>query len=125
MSRTIYRPDLLLTTPNEDLYVVELTVGFESNLHNNVERKKAKYKDLIEDQRGHFSSVKFVNLSMSSLGVFDKECFTFLEMLDTIGMDKKQQHYCIKKMTSYAIRATYYIFCCRNKEWTNPELLNI
>ena len=43
---------------------------------------------------------------MSSLGVFDKECFTFLEMLDTIGMDKKQQHYCIKKMTSYAIRAT-------------------
>ena len=121
----LYRPDLLLITPNEDLYVIELTVGFESNLHNNVERKKAKYKDLIEDQRGHFNSVKFVNLSMSSLGVFDKECFTFLEMLDTIGMNKKQQHYCIKKMTSYAIRATYYIFCCRNKEWTNPELLKI
>jgi hypothetical protein len=79
----IYRPDLLLITPNEDLYVVELTVVFESNLHN-VERKKAKYKDLIEDQSGHFSSVKFVNLSMSSLGVFDKECFTFLEILDTI-----------------------------------------
>jgi hypothetical protein len=34
---------------------------------------------------------------VSSLGVFDKECFTFLEMLDTIGMDKKQQHYCIKR----------------------------
>jgi hypothetical protein len=98
---------------------------FASNLHNNVERKKGKYKDLIEDQRGHFNSVKFVNLSVSSLGVLDKECFTFLEMLDTIGMDKKQQHYCIKKMTSYAIRATYCIFCCRNKEWTNPELLNI
>ncbi|CAB3990429.1 Hypothetical predicted protein, partial [Paramuricea clavata] len=63
----LYRPDLLLITPNEDLYVLELTVGFESNLHNNVKRKKAKYKDLIEDQRGHFNSVKFVNLSMSSL----------------------------------------------------------
>jgi hypothetical protein len=57
----IYRPDLLLITPNEDLYVVELTVLFESNLHNNVECKKAKYKDLIEDQRGHFNSVKFVS----------------------------------------------------------------
>ncbi|CAB3995735.1 proto-oncogene tyrosine- kinase receptor Ret-like, partial [Paramuricea clavata] len=62
-----YSKNILLITPNEDLYVVELTVGFESNLHNNVERKKAKYKDLIEDQRGHFNSVKFVNLSMSSL----------------------------------------------------------
>jgi hypothetical protein len=77
---------------------LNLLSGFESNLHNNVKRKKAKYKDLIEDQRGHFSSVKFVNLSMSSLGVFDKECFTFLEMLDTIGMNKKQQHYCIMLM---------------------------
>jgi hypothetical protein len=97
----IYRPDLLLITPNEDdLYVVEPTVGFESNLHNNVERKKAKCKDLIEDQRGHFSSAKFIHLSKSSLGVFDKQCFTFLEMLVAVGMDRKQQHYCTKKTTS-------------------------
>ena len=79
-----YRPDLLLITPDESLYVVELTVGFETNLHNNVERKRAKYKDLMIEQSAHFPSVKFVNLSLSSLGVFDKECSTFLEMLDTI-----------------------------------------
>ena len=36
-----YRPDLLLLTPDDKLYIVELTVGFETNLHNNVERKKA------------------------------------------------------------------------------------
>ena len=29
-----FRPDLLLLTPNKSLYVVELTVGFETNLHN-------------------------------------------------------------------------------------------
>ena len=27
-----YRPDLLVSTPDKHLYVVELTVGFESNL---------------------------------------------------------------------------------------------
>ena len=120
-----YRPDILLITPDKTLYVVELTVGFETNLHNNVERKKAKYKNLIKDLSEKFLAVKFINLSISSLGVWDKECSSFLEMLETIGLDKRHQQYSIKKITSYAIRATYYIFCCRNKEWTNPELLNV
>ena len=37
-----YRPDLLLSCSNGSLYVVELTVGYETNLENNVKRKKAK-----------------------------------------------------------------------------------
>jgi hypothetical protein len=28
-------------------------------------------------------------------------------------------------MMTIAIRSTYYIFCCRNKEWENPNLLPI
>ena len=92
----IYRPDLLVLTPNDSLYIVELTVGFETNLHNNVERKKAKYLHLIEEQKEQFTSVKFVNLSISSLGVFDKECFAFVKMLDNLGFNKKQQHYCMR-----------------------------
>ena len=35
---------------------------------------EANYKDLIAKQSKHFKSVKFVNLSISSLGVFSKEC---------------------------------------------------
>ena len=38
-----YRPDLVLTTSDKHLYILELTVGFESNLENNTNRKKAKY----------------------------------------------------------------------------------
>jgi hypothetical protein len=33
-----YRPDLLLSLSNGSLYVVELTVGYETNLENNVKR---------------------------------------------------------------------------------------
>ena len=120
----IYRPDLLVITPDESLYVVELTVGFETNLRNNVDRKHAKYKDLLEDLKKHFTSVKFINISVSSLRVLDKECSTFLKMLDTLGLGKKDQQFCRRKMMSIAIRTTYYIFCCRNKEWTNPKLLS-
>ena len=34
-------------------------------------------------------------MSISSLGVFDKECLSFIDMLNTLGMDKKHQQYCI------------------------------
>ena len=118
-----FRPDLLLSFSNECLYVVELTVGYGSNLEKNVQRKNEKYAQLILEQSDHFKKVKFINISISSLGIFAKECSTFMDMLTDVGFDKKHQTYCIKRMTTIAIRTTYYIFCCRNKEWTNPELL--
>ena len=46
---------------------------------------------------------------MSSLGVFSDECSTLLDMVNDIGIDKKQQLYTIKKMINIAIRATYSI----------------
>ena len=40
-------------------------------------------------------------------------------------IEKKQQLYIIKKMINIAIRATYYIFCCRNtcRNWNSPDLM--
>ena len=70
-----------------------------------------------------YNQVEFVNLSMSSLGIFAQECSAFLDMLKNVGFDDNQRLYCIRKMITIDIRTTYYIFCCRNKEWDNPELL--
>ena len=39
-----YLPDLLLTTKDNCLYILELTVGYENNLRNNIKRKQEKYK---------------------------------------------------------------------------------
>ena len=120
-----YRPDLLLSCSNGYLYVVELTTGYETNLKNNVKRKKDKYRELLRQLGKNFNQVKFINLSISSLGIFAEECSTFLDMLESIGLDKIHQMYCVRKMMTIAIRTTYYIFCCRNKEWENPDLLTI
>ena len=88
-----YRPDLLFLIQSKCLYVLELTVGFESNLNNNAARKKEKYLNLINEMSRNYRCVKFVNLSMSSLGVFSDECSTFLDKMNDIGIDKKQQLY--------------------------------
>ena len=106
------------------LYVLELTVGFESNLNNNAVRKKEKYLNLINEMSRNYRCIRFVNLSMSSLGVFSDECSTFLDMMIDIGIAKKQQRYIIKKIINIAIRATYYIFCCRNRNWDSPDFLD-
>ena len=98
-------------------------VGFESNLNNNAGRKKEKYLILIKEMSKNYRCVKFVNLSMSSFGVFFDECSTFLDMMNDIGIDKKQQLYIIKKMINIAIRATYYIFCYRNRNWDRTDLM--
>ncbi|CAH3149868.1 unnamed protein product [Porites evermanni] len=106
-----YRSDILFLIQSKCLYVLELTVGFESNLNNNAVRKKEKYLNLINEMSRNYRCVRFVNLSMSSLNVFSDECSTFLDMMIDIVIDKKQHLYLIKKMINIAIRATYYIFC--------------
>ena len=47
-----------------------------------------------------------------------------IDMMNDIGIEKKQQRYIIKKMINIAIRATYYIFCCRNRNWDSPDFCN-
>ena len=92
---------------------------------NNAMRRKEKYLNLIKEMSRNYRCVKFVNLSMSSLGVFSNECSMFLDVMNDIGIYKKQQPYVIKKMITIAIRATYYIFCCRNRNWESPDLMQL
>ena len=117
------RPDLLLSIPQKCLYILELTVGFESNLLNNVTRKNFKYKELVRQQRKQYKDVKFINLSISTLGVFSSQSTDFLEMLKDVGFEIQHQNFLIRRMINAAIRSTYFIFCRRNKDWDSPELL--
>ncbi|CAB4039375.1 Hypothetical predicted protein, partial [Paramuricea clavata] len=48
------RPNLLLAIENKVLYVLELTVGFETNLTSNSDRKHKKYLLLISDQGSNY-----------------------------------------------------------------------
>ncbi|CAB4008393.1 Hypothetical predicted protein [Paramuricea clavata] len=52
------RPDFLLVTENRCLYILELTVGYESNLLVNANRKRQKYRDLINEQEADYDKFK-------------------------------------------------------------------
>ena len=44
-------PEVLLTVSRKWIYILELTVGFETNFLNNAMRKTKKYKDLARRQQ--------------------------------------------------------------------------
>lgn len=117
------RPDLLVTIENKCIYILELTVGFESNLLNNATRKRQKYQELITEQNNNYEQVKFVNLSISSLGVFSQPSLEFIEMLKDLKFDERCRKYFMKRIINICIRTSYYIFCKRNKTWDNPTLM--
>ena len=76
-----------------------------------------------KDLSSKYRSVKFNNLSISSLGIFGISCNSFIAMCNDLNIDKQQLHYALRKITAIIIRSSYYIFCMRNKPWANPDLL--
>ena len=63
------RPDLLLRTKENCLYILEFTMSFETNQNSNVEKKNLKKLQLVSGLKTQYTSVTFVNLFMSSLGL--------------------------------------------------------
>ena len=119
------RPDLLLAIGKKCLYILELTVEFESNLQVNAIRKHQQYHDLVKEQESNFNKVKFVNLSLCTLGVFGRTSESFDDMLRNLNFDSQQSKFIKKKIVSTCIRSSYYIFCKRNKVWDDPNQMSI
>ena len=92
------RPDLVLISNNSTLYILELTLGFESNIQINSVRKASKYSSLLLDLKHAYSVVSFISQSMSTLKSMCKSSESLLLMFDDLKLDKT------------AIRCSYYIF---------------
>ena len=63
---------------------------------------------MIKELKKKFSCVKFINLSVSALGVSDNESAAFTDMLERLDVNKNHLKYYTKKVISIiAIRSTY------------------
>ena len=61
-------------------------------------------------------------LEFTSLGFVGKQSYKpFAKYVKSVGVDSD---HAIFKCTETAIWASYFIFCRRNKSWTDPESLN-
>ena len=83
------RPDLLAIDKKNNLYVVELTVGHETNTEKNEQRKKEKYDHLLRDGtlKRVYKKIKFINLVMTTAGIYSKESDQVFNMLKELIVD--------------------------------------
>ena len=120
-----FRPDLILYNKhNNKLRILELTVGFESNLKINSDRKLSKYRPLLTSLSTSYQEINFINMSMSALGVLESSCDSLFKLLKSLDLPEMHQKRLVSKTIAIAIRSTYYIFCRRNKDWTDPDLMD-
>ena len=97
------RPDLLLLTGNKVLYILELTLSFETNIQANSERNANKYTPLLQELSSSYNKVILINVSMGALGVMGSSCDSFLSLLQDLSIDKVTQRRIIMKTINIAI----------------------
>ena len=117
------RPDIVVVQ-QKVVTIIELTIGFETNMEGNSKRKRDKYKTLKSNLLPKYDDVRYVNVSMGACGFIEKDSRNFFELLRSIRVPENEILFLTKRITNICIRSSYYIFCLRNKEWTSPELLS-
>ena len=114
------RPDIVVRH-KQDFYVIELTVPYETNWKIARRRKQDKYRDLRTQLLVPCEKFKVITLEITTLGFVTKNIRQFRRLCRSLSL---QDNRIIKKCMEVALRATFYIFCKRNKiNWTCPELL--
>ena len=77
-----FRPGFVLTSPDYILYLLELTVGFETNIASNSNHKAAKYQPLLRDLNSYYCGTHSIDLLMSALGIFESSSDSVMTMMD-------------------------------------------
>ena len=116
-------PDMIVTQNESAIFVLELTVGLETNIDLNTKQNVNKYKEMLKSLENKFEKVNFINLSMGVLGIVGIHS-NVTNMLKALGFQQQEIAQLIKKIMSCCIRGTYYVFSMRNKAWSQPSLLS-
>ena len=109
------RLDMRLSIDTDTLHSIELTVGFETNIYLNAERKHDKYLQVTHDPSSMYRFIRVNNLSISSLRIFGSSCKSFIEICKDLVVGRKHMMHILRKAANIIIRSTFYIFCMRNK----------
>ena len=116
-----HRPDMLIKI-DDKIFVIELTVCFDTNTHKSRSYKENRYNDLKQELRIPCNNFEVLYVEFTTLGFISTLSYKpFCKLLEMLGVNQDRT---IAKCLETAIRGTYYVFCRRNKEWEVSDLLN-
>ena len=89
----------------------------------NAERIRDKYRQDNRDLSSEYHHINFISQFLSTQGISRNRCNPFSNMLKEVDFEKQYINFILRKLITIIISLTYYIFCMRNKPWTNLDLL--
>ena len=116
-------PNMIVIQNESTVFVLELSVGFETNIDLNTKRKANKYKEMLKSLENKFEKVNFVNQLMGTLGIVGAHN-SITNMLKALVFRQQEIAYLIKRITCCCIKGTYYLFCIRKQAWSQSSLLS-
>ena len=76
-----FQLDLLLVTKENVLYILDLTIDFETNMQINNERKAASCYRLQQTLLPNYNEFKVINLSLEAIGNIGSSAESFTTLL--------------------------------------------
>ena len=113
------RPDIAIET-KDTLTVIELTCPYETNSTKSREYKETRYKEIKSELLTPPSNFQLIFLEVTSLGFVTKNIKTFRNFLKSININER---YLMENLQEVAIRCSYFLYCHRNKNWNEPNLI--
>ena len=114
------RPDIAIET-RDTLTVIELTCPRETCTTKSHDYKETRYKEIKSELLTPPSNFQLIFLEVTSLGFVTRNIKTFRNFLKSININER---YLIEKLQEVAIRCSYLIYCSRNKNWNEPNLIS-
>ena len=114
------RPDIAIET-RDTLTVIELNCPYQTNTTKSRESKETSDKEIKSELLTPTSNFQLIFLEVTSLGFVTKNIKTFRNFLKSININER---YLIEKLQEVAIRCSYFIYCRRNKNWNEPNLIS-
>ena len=114
------RPDIAIET-RDILTVIELTCPHETSTTKSRDYDETRYKEIKSELLTPLSNFQLIFLEVTSLGFVTRNIKTFRNFPKSININEK---YVIEKLQEVAIRCSYFIYCHRNKNWNEPNLIS-
>ncbi|MCA9806233.1 MAG: hypothetical protein KC777_29900, partial [Cyanobacteria bacterium HKST-UBA02] len=114
-----FKPDIVIQRAIETI-AIELTCPYETNLLKSREFKQNRYRSLASNLVNPVKSFRLVLLEVSPLGFISTRDPDFTQLFDMMNCNTERL---LRKCTEVGIRCSYYIYCCRDKCWSAPDLL--
>ena len=114
------RPDIVIINGKE-VIVIELSVCYEIRTEEARNFKKRRYQNLKSDLSIKWEKLSIIYEEITTLGFVSRNIKDFAKVVKPLGISYERM---IGKCMETALRASFYIFTRRDKEWSNPKLLN-